>query len=68
MMFTFDEMSEDDSEDDEGHNVGVRKLQQAQDGDEDCLTDQVNDATDALVVAVVLQAPLVPGQSLSINC
>ena len=54
-------MSEDDSKDYERNNVGIRKLQQTQDGDEDCLTNQVNDAADALVVAVVLQAPLVPG-------
>ena len=53
-------MSEDNSEDDERNNVGIRKLQQTQDGDEDSLTNQVNDAADALVVAVVLQAPLVP--------
>ena len=54
-------MSEDNSEDDEWDNVGIRKLKQTQDGDEDSLTNQVNDAADALVVAVVLQTPLVPG-------
>ena len=67
VIITFDGVSEDDSEDDEGDDVGIRQLHQTKDGDEHRLPHQVHDAADALVVAVLLQLPLVPGPAVVVS-
>ena len=53
-------MSHEHSEDNEGDEVGVREPQHSQQGYEDGLARNIDDAADAVVVSILNRAPVKP--------